>query len=104
MCSEDLRKLTELAFVGPGGPYKVILPMETSDFEDQPIDVVINGARSEWIVEVDEVDGGGARRLSGMTRDKSGLWFELVLTNPAQLRYWGNQELVRADLEVRGSV
>ena len=88
---------SSLVFLGPDGPYQLILADRGRGFEDTTIQVRRNGAITEWHVETEAVDPSGPSILSGMTRDGSGLWFELQLSKPPKLRLWGNQVLLRID-------
>jgi hypothetical protein len=90
--------LSTLNFAGPDGSYQIIMPDKPS-LEDHSFAVVANGKTSHWHVEVDERDAG-IRKLAGMTRDGSGLWFELKLGPIPEVQYWGNQRLVRTDKAV----
>ena len=88
-----------IIFLGPSGPYQVSLHDNESSMEDQSLVVVTNGEASDWTIEVDD-STSGIRRLSGMTRAESGLWFELRLGSAPEMQYWDNQRLVRADKAV----
>jgi len=88
-----------LSFVGPSGPYRISLQDDGSSLEDQSLVVVTNGETSHWTIEVDE-SASGIRKLAGMTRDGSGLWFELWLGSVPEVQYWGDRRLVRADKAV----
>jgi hypothetical protein len=88
-----------LSFVGPSGPYQISLHDDESSLEDQSLVVVRNGETSHWTIEVDE-RAYGTRKLAGMTRDGSGLWFELQLGSAPEVKYWADQRLVRTDKSV----
>jgi hypothetical protein len=87
-----------LNFVGAGGSYQIVLQDKPS-LEDQSIAVVTSGKTSHWHVEVDERDAG-VRKLAGMTKDGSGLWFELWLGSVPEVQYWADRRLVRTDKAV----
>jgi hypothetical protein len=84
-----------LSFVGPNGPYRILL-QDGSSLEDRSLVVVTNGETSHWTIEVDE-SRSGTRTLAGMTRDGSGLWFELWLGSVPEVQYWADRRCVRAD-------
>jgi hypothetical protein len=87
------------SFVGPSGPYRISLHDDESSLEDQLVVVVTNSETSRWTIEVDETVSG-IRKLAGMTRDGSGLWFELRLGSAPEVQYWADQRLVRTDKAV----
>ncbi|MFM9850729.1 MAG: hypothetical protein ACKVP3_26840 [Hyphomicrobiaceae bacterium] len=92
-----------LTFVGPSGPYGISLQDDTPSLEDQWLVVDANGETSHWGIEIDEIESG-IRKLAGMTRDGSGLWFELWLGSVPEVHYWGNRQLVRVDRASAGEV
>ena len=95
ICRSAMRTLN---FVGPGGPYQILLQDESS-LEDQSFVVVANGKTSHWRVEVDESELG-VRKIAGITSDGSGLWFELWLGSFPEVQYWGDRCLIRTDKAV----
>jgi hypothetical protein len=100
MLPQKTKMQTTLTFAGPLGRYEIILTETDNSLEDHSIFVVTETGTSGWIVEVDDTNADGERTLSGMTRDGTGLWFELRLGADAQISYWGERELVRADKAV----
>ena len=85
-----------LSFVGPSELYRISVHDSVASLEDQSLVVVANGETSHLTIEVDE-SADGIRRLAGMTRDGSGLWFELRLGSTPEIQYWADRRLVRVD-------
>ena len=88
-----------ITFAGPAGLYTITLP-KVSRFEDATLAVVGPDGESEWHIEVEETDADGVFALSGMTRGKAALWFELCLGALPEVRYWSDEVLVRTDVAV----
>ncbi len=84
-------------YVGPTGRYELVIPETETSLEDRSIAVVANDGVSRWTIEVDKTDPDGARILLGMTRDGSGLWFELSIGDVVQMHYWADRQLMRVD-------
>ncbi len=89
-----------LAFSGPGGRYEVSFPTDGISLEDRALSVVAQGIAGSWNVEVDETDAQGTREISGLAGDGSGFWFVLSVGPTCQISYWGDQKLIRTDLQV----
>lgn len=97
MLLQQTKMQTTLTFDGPLGRYEIILTEANNSLEDHSISVVAENDKGGWVVEVDDTNANGERTLSGMTRDGTGLWFELRLGAEPQISYWGDRELVRVD-------
>jgi hypothetical protein len=77
------------------------------DVDDKSQDQVVatyKGERFPWVVWVKEVCNG-TFRLQGMTFGSDAFlgdtfWYELTLSAPCVIRYYGNQVLVSEDREV----
>lgn len=88
-----------LAFASPKGAYRV----EVDEEHQGHIRVHHAGREMRWTIEVKEVCGGRFR-LSGMTFGAKALlsdncWYELVLTSPGSITYWGDRVILRQDRE-----
>ena len=89
-----------ITFASPDGAYHV----HVDDEDQNGIRVQRAGREVRWGIEVKEVRGG-TFRLSGMALGAGdflggGFWYELTLTSPSTISYWGNRVLEREDREV----
>lgn len=89
-----------IAFASSGDTYRV----DVDDSDQNHIHVHHAGGELRWGVEVKDVCGG-VFRLQGMTAGADDLlggcfWYELNLTSPSTITYWGNRVVTRKDREV----
>jgi len=90
-----------ITFRFENGSYHV----DVDDKNQDQIFVSHNGQQLCWAVFVKQVNDG-VFRLQGMTSghgdpyEDGGDWFELTLSAPSTMRYWGDQVLVHEDNEV----
>ncbi|KQU76395.1 hypothetical protein ASC75_01875 [Aminobacter sp. DSM 101952] len=90
-----------IPFLSSNGPYSI----EVDQANQDEIHVLFEGQRLVWHVFCKSVRDG-LFRLQGMTGGAGdpykdgGDWFELVLSSPAVLRYWGDRVLVHEDHEM----
>lgn len=92
-----------VTFASPDATYSI----EVDDADQGYVRVRHTGADLKWYVEVKEVCGGKFR-LSGLTLGTAVLFgdvfcYELVLTAPSTITYWGDGVAARQDHEVRSS-
>lgn len=89
-----------IVFAYPGGTYQV-----TVDDNDQNyIRMQHAGKEERWNIEI-KVACNGAFRLAGVAYKTDDLlddtyWYELSLTSPSTITYWGNQVVARSDREI----
>jgi hypothetical protein len=90
-----------MTFAGSNGDYRVA----ADELDQDNILVSFRGGTVPWAVYVKSTRNG-VFRLQGMApargspHDDNSYWFELTLTEPAVLRYYGDRVLVHEDHEV----
>ncbi|MDX8444550.1 hypothetical protein [Mesorhizobium captivum] len=90
-----------ITFRFENGSYRV----DVDDNEQDQILVSYSGQQLRWTVLVKQVNDG-VFRLQGMTSglgdpyEDGGDWFELTLSTPSVMRFWGDQVLVHENNEV----
>lgn len=90
-----------VSFISSNGPYSI----EIDEANRDEVHVLFDGQLLVWHIFFKSVRDG-VFSLQGMTGgigdpyNDGGDWFELVLSSPAVLRYWGEQVLIHEDHEV----
>ncbi|MBK8158842.1 MAG: hypothetical protein IPK59_08810 [Rhodospirillaceae bacterium] len=96
--------LRSICFGNGRGVYYV----EVDETNQDSVSVRVGGDKRSWFIETKEsIDN--VLVLSGMTagvgdpHPEDVYWYELILSAPAVLRYWGNQIVVHEDREMSAS-
>lgn len=83
-------------FCGPNGNYTITLP-DCDRYEDEILAVSCPSGEHAWRVFTEGTNADGGWVVAGMTSGTTALWFELPVTNPVEITYWGDQVIVRKD-------